>query len=81
MWTQEGIRKSLEYVASYRVVVFLDPSVDVEKQMHDFPLQPGESWFPSIDLANRVYVWIDRPLMTPQQSAWLLERALKWEYV
>ena len=81
MQIQKGIRKPLGYVARYRVVVFLDPSVEVEKQMHDFPLQPGESWLPSIDQANRVYVCMDRPLMTPQQSAWLLERAVKWEYV
>jgi hypothetical protein len=63
------------------VVVLLDPSVEVDQQMQGFPFQPGESWFSAIDHAHLVYICIDRPLMTPQQSAWVLQHAVKWDYV
>ncbi len=77
----KDIMESFEYVTYHLVVAFLDPSLDMEKQMHHFPLQPGESWFPAIDNPNQIFICIDRPLMTPRQAAWLLEHEVRWAYV
>ena len=81
MQVQRGIRKSLPAGARYCVTIFLDPLVEVSKQMRDFPLRPGETWAPCTDRAHQVYLCMGQPLMMPQQAAWLLERDVEWEYL
>ena len=48
--------------------------------MRDFPLRPGESWFPSIHNPYQAYVCMSRPLMLTEQAAWLLEHEVAWAF-
>lgn len=78
---QGGLISSYEYVTCDLVTASLDSPPDICDQMRDFPLRPGESWFPAIDDPHQAYICLDTPWMTSEQIAWLLEHQVKWTYV
>ena len=78
---QQGVIASFRYLSSDLVKISFDPSRDLREQMRDFPLRPGESWFPSIHNPHQAYVSLSRPLMQTEQAAWLLKRQLEWAFV
>lgn len=75
------------HIASYRFVsgnllkISLEPSMDLQEQMRDFPSHSGESWFPAIHNPHQAYVSLIRPLVQRGQAAWLLRRQVGWAYV
>jgi hypothetical protein len=78
---RQGVIASFRYLSSDLVKISFDPSRDLREQMRDFPLRPGESWFPSIHNPHQAYVCLSRPLMLTEQAAWLLKRQLEWAFV
>lgn len=78
---QQGVITSFRYVSSDLVKISFDPSLGLREQMRDFPLRPGESWFPAIHNPHQVYVCLSRPLMITEQAAWVLRRQLEWAFV
>src|SRR2546430_3133730 len=78
---QQGVIASFRYVSSDLVKISFDPSLDLQEQMRDFPLRPGESWLPAIHNPHQAYVCLSRPLMLTKQAAWLLKRQLAWAFV
>ena len=76
----QGIVESFEYRFHYLVIVTLDSHLDIRMQMQDFPLQPGESWFPAVDHPDQVYICLERYLMTAEQAAWMLKHQVGWAY-
>ena len=78
---QQGVIASFRYTSSDLVKISFDPSRDLREQMRDFPLRPGESWFPAIHNPHQAYVCLSRPLMLTEQAAWLLRRQLEWAFV
>ncbi len=63
------------------VKISLDPSADLTDQMRNFPLRPGERWFSAFNDPHQVYVCMSRPLMLPEQAAWLVGHEAAWEFV
>ena len=63
------------------VKISFDPSVDPREQMRDFPLRPGESWFPAIHHPHQSYICLSRPLMLTEQAAWLYGHEVAWAFV
>jgi len=78
---QQGVIASFRYVSSDLVKISFDPWRDLREQMRDFPLRPGESWFPAIHNPHQAYVSLSRPLMLTEQAAWVLKRQLEWAFV
>ena len=78
---QQGVIASFRYMSSDLVKISFDPSRDLQEQMHDFPLRPGESWLPAIHNPHQAYVCLSRPLMLTEQAAWLLKRQLEWAFI
>ena len=74
----QGIIASFEYVTCDLATISSDPSLDLQKQMHDFPLSPGQSWFPAIHDSHQVYLYTSRPVLSPKQIVWLLEHKMEW---
>jgi hypothetical protein len=72
---------SFRYITCDLVKISFDPSVNPRELMRDFPLRPGESWFPAIHDPHQVYVCLSRPLMLTEQAAWLLGHEVQWAYV
>jgi len=77
---EQATIESYEYVICSLVSVYLKPAPDRETQMHGFPLDFGDAWFPAIDHPGKIYLCIDMPPMTHEQTAWLIEHQAKWEY-
>lgn len=77
---QQGMITSFEYRHQYLVTASFDPPLDIRMQMQEFPLQPGESWFPAIDHPDQVYICLERCLMTAGQAAWMLKYQVRWAY-
>ena len=75
---QQGFIESCEYVTCTLVTISLDASLDIWHQMHDFPLCPGESWFPAVNRPNQVYICLGKQLMTRNQAEWLIVRQATW---
>jgi hypothetical protein len=78
---QQGVIASFRYVSSDLVKISFDPSLDLQEQMRDFPLRPGESWFSAIHNPHQAYVSLSRPLMITEQAAWVLRRQLEWAFI
>ncbi len=78
---QQGFIESCEYVTCTLVTASLDASLDIWDQMHDFPLCPGESWFPAVDHPNQVYICLGTHLMTRNQAEWLIVHQATWACV
>ncbi len=78
---QEQVIASFRYITSDLVKISFDPSVDLREQMRNFPLRPGESWFPAIHDLHQAYICMSRPLMLTEQAAWLLEQKVQWAFV
>ena len=78
---RQGVIASFRYVTCDLVKISFDPSLNLREQMHDFPLRPGESWFPAIHDPHQAYVCLSRPLMLKEQAAWLLRRQVLWAFV
>ena len=78
---QQGVIASFRYVNCDLVKISFDPLLDLREQMHDFPLRPGESWFPAIHNPHQAYVCLNRPLMLTEQAAWLLRHQVEWAFV
>ena len=78
---QQEVGASFWYVTCDLVSISFNPSVDLREQMRDFPLRPGESWFPAIHDPHQAYVCMSRPLTLPEQAAWLLGHEAVWEFV
>ena len=78
---QQGVIASFRYMSSDLVKISFDPSRDLREQMRDFPLRPGESWFPAIHNPHQAYVCLSRPLMLTEQAAWVLRRQLEWAFI
>ncbi len=78
---QQGVIASFRYMSSDLVKISFDPSRDLREQMCDFPLRPGESWFPAIHNPHQAYVCLSRPLMLTEQAAWVLRRQLEWAFI
>lgn len=78
---QQGVIASFRYVTCDLVKISFDPSLNLREQMHDFPLRPGEFWFPAIHNPHQAYVGLNRPLMLKEQAAWLLRQQLEWAFV
>ena len=78
---QQGVITSFRYVSSDLVKISFDPSRNLREHMRDFPLRPGESWFPAIHNPYQAYVSLSRPLMLTQQAAWLFKRQLDWAFI
>ncbi len=78
---QEQVSASFRYITSDPVKISFDPSVDLREQMRNFPLRPGESWFPAIHDLHQAYVCMSRPFMLTEQAAWLLEHEVQWAFV
>ena len=77
---QEQVIASFRYITSDLVKISFDPSVNLQEQMHNFPLRPGESWFPAIHDPHQAYVYMSRPLMLTEQAAWLLKHKVLWAF-
>ena len=77
---QEPAITSFRYITSDLVKISFDPSVNLQEQMHNFPLRPGESWFPAIHDPHQAYVYMSRPLMLTEQAAWLLKHKVLWAF-
>ena len=78
---QEPAITSFRYITSDLVKISFDPSVNLQEQMRDFPLLPGESWFSAIHNPHQAYVSLSRPLMITEQAAWVLRRQLEWAFI
>ena len=78
---QQRVIASFRYVSSDLVKISFDPWRDLQEQMRDFPLRPGESWLPAIHNPHQAYVCLSRPLMLTEQAAWLLRRQVDWAFV
>ena len=78
---QQGVIASFRYVSSDLVKISFDPWRDLQEQMRDFPLRPGESWLPAIHNPHQAYVCLSRPLMITEQAAWVLRRQLEWAFI
>ena len=78
---QQEVILSFQLVSGDLVKISFNPSVDLREQMRDFPLHPGESWYPAIHDPHQAYVCIRRPLMGAKQAAWLLKNEVEWEFV
>ena len=77
----KGAIMSSRSVTCELVKISLDRSVDLRDQMRDFPLRPGEQWFFAIHDAHQAYVCMNRPLMLPEQAAWLVGHEAVWEFI
>ncbi len=75
------VNTSFRYITCDLVKISFDPSVNLRELMRDFPLRPGESWFPAIHDPHQAYICLSRPLMLKEQSAWLLGHEVQWAYV
>jgi len=52
------------------------------EQLHDFPLCSGDVFIPGIDDPQGVFLSVQRPLLSAQQSAWLILREdFTWDYL
>ncbi len=78
---QQGLIESCVYVTCTLVTASLDASLDIWDQMHDFPLCPGESWFPAVDHPYQVYICLGTHLMTRNQAEWLIVHQATWACV
>jgi hypothetical protein len=72
---------SFRFVSSNLLQISVEPSLDLQEQMHEFPTHSGESWFPAIHNPHQAYVSLSRPLMQTAQAAWLLRHQVGWAYV
>lgn len=72
--------ESYEYVNSTLVSINLNPEPARETQMHDFPLDSGDAWYPALDDPRKVYLSIDMMPVTNEQIAWLRRHRVKWKY-
>jgi hypothetical protein len=78
---QQELITSFECMSAELVSISFLPSLDLREQMHDFPLSPGESWFPALDNAHQAYVCLRGSWLEAEQTAWLLEHQALWEFV
>ncbi len=78
---QQGVIVSSQPMTCDLVKISLDPSADLTDQMRNFPLRPGERWFSAFNDPHQVYVCMSRPLMLPEQAAWLVGHEAAWEFV
>ncbi|MBA2681843.1 MAG: hypothetical protein H0U76_26035 [Ktedonobacteraceae bacterium] len=78
---QQEVIASFRYVLCDLVQIAFDPAVDARTQMHDFPLRPGELWFPALQYPHHAYVRISKPFMLAKQAAWLLGHSVGWAFV
>lgn len=78
---QQHAISSFRYLTCDLVQIFFESTNDLREQMHDFPLLPGEFWFPSAQNSCQVYVCINRPVMLARQAAWLLAHKVRWAFV
>ncbi|MEO6889305.1 MAG: hypothetical protein ABI456_08530 [Ktedonobacteraceae bacterium] len=78
---QQEVIASFRYVLCDLVQIAFDPSADARAQMRDFPLRPGELWFPALQNPQHAYVRISKPFMLARQAAWLLGHKVGWAFV
>ena len=78
---QKQIIISFRYIPSDLVKISFDPSIDLHEQMRNFPLRPGESWFPAVQEPHQAYIRMSRPLMLTEQATWLLEHTVQWTFM
>jgi len=63
------------------VRIWLGSSRNLSEHMQNFPLESGESCFPSMLNPQVSYVYLRRLLLSMQQVTWLLAHKLAWEYL
>jgi hypothetical protein len=78
---QQAVILSFQLVSGDLVKLCFHPSVDLREQMRDFPLYPGDSWYPALHDPHQAYVCLRRPLLGAKQAAWLLQHEVEWAYV
>jgi hypothetical protein len=69
--------------ATYNQMIFVmcDASYGVRGRLPKFPLNLGETWFLLVTDETEGYICTRRPLLSPQQSAWLIQQEIRWRYV
>ena len=78
---QQGIIVLSQPMTCDLVKISFDTSVNLRDQMRNFPLRPGERWFSAINDPHQAYVCMSRPLMLPEQAAWLVGHEAAWEFL
>lgn len=67
---REKLVDSFQLIACYLFkVAFKDESY--QTLLRDFPLHPGESWFPAANEARTAYLCLSRPHLSQEQTSWL----------
>lgn len=56
-------------------------SCAIDELLHEFPLRTGQTWFQALSDRQTAYICTRRSLLQPQQSAWLIEQKIRWEYI
>ena len=56
-------------------------SSHIFSSIESFPLSVGDSWVPSAQEPDTVYLAINRLMLTPSQAAWLHLYEVEWSYV
>nr|MDQ2716379.1 hypothetical protein [Chloroflexota bacterium] len=69
---QQEIIASFRYVFCDLVKIAFDPTLDARAQMHDFPLRPGELWFPALQNPQHAYVRISKPFMLAKLAVFFI---------
>ncbi len=77
--------RNRQFITSFQITqgsVLRISSITLFEQIHDFPLCAGDVCIPSIEDAQSIFLSIQRPLLSAQQSAWLLlQQDFVWEYL
>lgn len=70
---------SFQFVESHVVKL---SSETILAQMHSFPLAMGDSWIPSANTMDTVYLCMPRLFLTSDQTSWFIQHEdVKWDYM
>ncbi len=78
---QSKLILSLQIEMMNLVRVECSEPLDIRHLVHGFPLQPNESWFPSIESKQMAYICTRSLLLQPSQEHWLEKYHLTYTYV
>jgi hypothetical protein len=69
--------------ATYNQMILLmcDTPCGVRCRMPTFPLALGETWFLLAADEEEGYICTRRALLSPPQSAWLIQQEMRWRYL
>ena len=78
---QQSIILSFQFERTNLITVKSSGPSDIYELMTTFPLQPNDSWFPSIADPQMVYFCTKSTLLTQKQTTWLEKQHLDYQYL